>query len=291
MSDTPRWSDDPVSPAQKLVALSAEVPPRPVDVAAGWRSVLVAHAQPRRDWRLVPAFFASVALGAVLVLLLRPPVSAGPQILAANDAHWELRNNREVVIGSGKVTVASPAVTIATPHLRVQLLNGRVATDVTAHRTFLSVEEGEVVMRSGARLLRGATLGWPPEPEISERLLAPAPAADVCENAGADQLAQCLELESASDGLQAQAALYELGAFRARNNQPALALDAWKRSLERFPEGVLHPEVRLALMLELTRQHQYVEAERMARKFEETCPEDPRRADVAKLRASLRPVP
>jgi hypothetical protein len=290
MSDTPRWSDAPATPAQKLVALSAEVPPRPVDLASGWQRVLVASGKPQRDWRLVPAFLASVALGAALVLLLRPQAPAGPQVLAADGARWELRSG-EVVVASGRVTVSSTGVKIATPHLRVELLNGRVATDVTEHRTFLSVEEGEVVMNSGARLMRGATFGWPPEPEISARLLEPAPTAPICETAAADQLGPCLELESAGEGLQAQAALYELGAFRARSGQPALALEAWQRSLEKFPEGVLHPEVRLALLLELTRQHRFAEAEHAARQFEQTCPEDPRRSDVAKLRASLRPAP
>lgn len=289
MSDLRRWSDAPTTPAQKLVALSAEVPPRPVDLASGWQGVLVATARPRRDWRLIPAFLASVALGAALMLLLRPQVPAGPQVLAATGAQWEMRG-AEVYVASGKVTVSSRAQKIATPHLRVELLNGRVATEVSAHRTFLSVEEGEVVMRSGARLLSGATLSWPPEPEISPRLLAQTTTAPICESAGADQLAQCLELESAGDGLQAQAALYELGAFHARNHQPARALEAWHSSLKRFPEGVLHPEVRLAMLLELTRQKRFVEAERAARMFEETCPDDPRRNDVARLRASLRTV-
>ncbi len=289
MNDTPCWSDAPASAAQKLVALSAQIAPRPVDAAAGWRAVLVASAQPRRDWRLVPAFLASVALGAALVLLLRPAGANEPQIVAADGARWELRNG-EVVLSAGEVTVASSAVTIATPHLRAQLFHGRVATEVSQQQTFLFVEEGEVVLRSGMRLLKGASFGWPPEPEISARLLAPASAAPVCESANPSQLAECLELESAGDGLQAQAALYELGAFRARAHLPALALDAWKRSLERFPQGVLHPEVRLAIVLELTRQRRFDEAERAAQQFERTCPDDPRRADVAKLRASLRPT-
>lgn len=290
MNDTRRWSDDPTSAAQKLVALSAEIAPRPVDAAAGWRAVLVASAKPHRDWRRVPAFLASVALGAALVLLLRPAAANGPQIVAVDGARWELHPG-EVVLSSGKVTVASSAVTLVTPHLRAQLFHGRVATDVTQQQTFLFVEEGEVVLRSGVRLAKGASFGWPPEPEISARLLAQAPAASVCESAGPSQLAACLELESAGDGLQAQAALYELGAFRARSQLPALALEVWERSLERFPEGVLHPEVRLAIILELTRQHRFDEAERAAQQFERTCADDPRRADVAKLRASLRPTP
>lgn len=288
MGDTPRWSDAPQTPAQKLVALSAEIQPRPVDLAAGWRGVLVATAQPRSHWRLVPAFLASVALGAALVLILRPQTARSPEVLAASGAQWEKRSG-EIVVGSGKVTVSSAAVKIVTPHLRVALFNGRVAADVSTTQTILFVEEGEVVMRSGTRLQRGATLTWPPEPEISATLRAEATTAPICENAGAAQLAQCLELESGGDGLQAQAALYELGAFRARNNEPALALEAWRASLERFPDGVLHPEVRLALLLELTRLKRFPEAERTARSFEETCPEDPRRADVAKLRVSLRP--
>ena len=289
MSDTPRWSETPTTRAQRLVALTSEVPPRPVDLASGWQSVLVASARPRPDWRLVPAFVASVALGAALVLVLRPEGFGGLRVVAAEGARWELRGG-EVVVAAGKVTVSSAAVQVVTPHLRVGLLNGQVAMEVISDRTLLEVDEGEVVLRSGARLRQGATLRWPPEPEISERLIAQAAPDTICEGAGTDQLAQCLELESAGDGLQAQAALYELGAFRARNNQPALALEAWDRSLTRFPDGVLHPEVRLAALLELTRQKRFVEATRAARVFEETCPQDPRRSDVARLRQSLPPI-
>ena len=291
MNETPRWSDEPATRARKLVALSAEVPPRPVDLAAGWQGVVAASSVPRRDWRLVPAFLASVALGAALVLLLRPAAISAPHVLASDGAHWQLQPG-VVAVGAGKLTISSTKpITIATPHLRIELLNGRVATEVTHERTFFTVEEGEAVTRSGARLTRGATLGWPPAPEISESLMAQAPTAPICENATPEKLAHCLELESEGAGLQAQAALYELGAFHARSHAPALALEAWRASLERFPEGVLHPEVRLALMLELTRQQRFVEAEAEAQRFERTCPEDPRRADVAKLRASLRPLP
>jgi hypothetical protein len=287
MSDPRPWSSEPANPAQKLVGLSACVPPRPVDLAAGWQRVLVGAQRPQRNWKLVPAFLASVALGAALVLLLRPPVAATqPQVFAAAGARWELRSG-EVAIGSGRVTVSSAAVRISTPQLRFELLNGRVATEVTENRTLLVVEEGEVVLRSGTRLKRAEKLSWPPEPEISARLLARAPATPVCEEAGPDQRAHCLEVESLGTGLQAQAALYELGAFRARNNQPALALEAWRSSLERFPRGVLHPEVRIAYLLELTLQRRFAEADRAVRDFEESCPDDPRRADVARLRASL----
>jgi hypothetical protein len=292
MTEPNRWADAPASPAQKLVAVSAEVHPREVDVVEGWTRVLVATQKPRRDWRLVPAFFGSVALGALLMTLLRPAAPTGPRpdVVAAANARWELKNG-EVVVGLGKVSIGAKAAVIATPHLRFQVVNGRVAADVTAERTTLLVEEGEVVMRSGARLAKGARLGWPPAPVIAPSLLTPPTAGTVCSDAADAQRAECLELEAQGDGLQAQAALYELGQLHAREQRPADALGAWQRSLARFPNGVLHPEARLAVLLELTRQQRFAEAEAAARLFEAECPGDPRIPDVARLRASLRPLP
>lgn len=296
MNDVPRWSEAPASAAQKLVALSAEVPPREVDLAQGWRQVVAAGARPKRDWRLIPAFLASVALGAVLMTVLRPAVPNGTRVppvadvVAAADARWEVKNG-EVVVGSGKLTIGAKAVTVVTPHLRFQVVNGRVAAEVSAERTMLFIEEGEVVTRSGARLGRGRKLGWPPAPEIAPSLLAQAPAAATgCEASAVDQRAACLELEGKGDGLTAQAALYELGALHAREHRPDQALDAWRQSLARFPDGVLHPEVRLAVLLALTHQQRFAEAERAAREFEARCSGDPRLPDVARLRASLRPI-
>ncbi len=292
MTEPNRWADAPETPGQKLVALTAEVHPREVDVVQGWTRVLVATAKPRRDWRLVPAFFGSVALGALLMTVLRPAAPSGPrpEVVAASNARWELKNG-EVVVGLGKVTIGAKAATIATPHLKFQVVNGRVAADVSAERTMLLVEEGEVVMRSGARLSKGTKLGWPPAPDIAPSLRAPPTAGTVCSDIADDQRAECLELESQGDGLQAQAALYELGQLHAREQRPADALGAWQRSLSRFPSGVLHPEVRLAVLLELTRQQRFPEAETAARAFEAECQGDPRIADVARLRASLRPLP
>ena len=59
------------------------------------------------------------------------------------------------------------------------------------------------------------------------------------------------------------------------------AIDAWRQSLKRFPDGVLHPEVRLALLVELVRARRFAEAEVVAREFEVACADDPRRTAAA----------
>ncbi len=295
MNESPvRWAERPHSTASRWVALTTEVEPRRVDLNRGWQNVLVAAAAPRSDWRQVPALLVSMVLGAVLVLLAWPALRAPAlaQIQAGDDAHWHV-NGREVVIESGHVTFHSPgrgALDVATPHVKIEVSNGRVAAEVTAARTTVWVQDGEAVVRtreSFQRLRSGDAFSWPPLPAISERLIPSTAPALVCESAAPDVLGTCLETESQGTSLRAEAASYELGVWQVKAGHGERAVETWRRSLERFPEGVLHPEVRLALMLELVREQRLHEAGDVASAFEKACSDDPRRVDVARLRRSL----
>ncbi len=81
--------------------------------------------------------------------------------------------------------------------------------------------------------------------------------------------------------------LYELGVLELKQGNRADALAAWTTSLSRFPSGVLHPEVRLALLVELTKERRFTEALSVARAFETACADDPRLGDVQAPRHSL----
>jgi hypothetical protein len=199
-------------------------------------------AAPRSSWRLVPAFLRSVLAGSALALVVQP----------------------------------------AKPLARAEQ---SVATIVPAAGAAWSREEGDVVLRTpeGRRVVHaGESLLWPPAPDIPQALLAePVDATPTCLEARGAQRAQCLATEASRDGLDAQAALYELGALQVASGERRAALDTFRGSLTRFPDGVLHPEVRLALLVELVRARRFTEAAAAARDFEAACAEDPRMGDVA----------
>ncbi|MBK7859239.1 MAG: hypothetical protein IPJ65_11585 [Archangiaceae bacterium] len=295
MTETPRWLETRDTEAARLVALTAAVEPRSLDVAAGWRQVLIDSGRPRRSWLLIPAWVASMALGALLVLWLWPHVAPSrfaPTVEAASDARWSQKAD-EVVLEAGRLSLRAPrsgALMATTPHVRLEVVRGRVAADVTSSHTALRVESGETVVRAAERVWRlgaGDAMSWPVQPDIAPQLLGGAPPLGLCEASAPAQLVDCLELESRGAGMRAEAALYELGALRARQGRREAALDAWRASLARFPTGVLHPEVRLALLLELIAAERYPEAIRVAHDFEAACPDDARVGDVARLRKSV----
>ena len=189
------------------------------------------------------------------------------------------------------VRASAALVRIETPHAVLEVSQSRFLAEVITSGTSIVVEEGQVVLRAGAstRVVRaGESILWPPSPQIPVALLAaPAPTEARCAATPAGELRGCLEAEAATSSLDAQAAIYELGVLEAKSGRSELAIAAWEQSLRRFPEGVLHPEVRLALLVELVRARRFSEAEAIARGFEATCAGDPRRAEVATLRARL----
>ncbi|MFO0599026.1 MAG: hypothetical protein U0228_27200 [Myxococcaceae bacterium] len=170
--------------------------------------------------------------------------------------------------------------------------HSRFLAEVTASGTTVLVEEGEVVVRSrgtsqtvkaGASVTVRAAAAAIPEP-----LLTPAASSSRCNSMpqGTERLS-CLEAESAGAGLDAQAAIYELGVERAHAGNRDGALAAWRDSLARFAGGVLEPEVRIALMIELTQARRDADAIAAARDFEARFPDDARVGDVRSLRERL----
>lgn len=285
--------------AERQVALAASVPPRVIDHAS-WDD-LVARAGLRRsgDARLVPAFVLAMAAGVALVLLMQRPVprsapEPGVELVASAAAKWSQSPSGAVVLSAGRLSLARASevpVRIETPHVVIEAQRSRFLAEVVRSGTSLVVEEGEVVLRSGSmtRVVRaGESLIWPPAPLIPARLLeAPAPAEARCTASPAGARRDCLEAEAATSSLDAQAALYELGVLEMKSGRLDGAVEAWRQSLRRFPDGVLHPEVRLALLIALVRARRFAEAEVTAREFEAACPGDPRRAEVGTLRPLL----
>ncbi|MCA2980103.1 MAG: hypothetical protein INH41_16245 [Myxococcaceae bacterium] len=299
MDELRPWSeatDEAGARAARVMAAAAAVGPAPVDLT-GWDAVVARAARPRHGLRLGLAFAASAAAGALVVAALMPqraalPAVEPPVLVAAASARWTQRPDGVVSLEAGRLSVerASAAVLrLATPHAMLETSRARFLAEVTAGGTTLVVEEGEVVLRGQGqvRTVRaGETLVWPEAPRIPPPLEArPTALAPVCDGAGSRL--DCLRLEAKGDGLGAQAALYELGALERQSGHVDDALAAWTTSLSRFPDGVLHPEVRLALLVELTRLRRFEEAAAVARGFEASCGADPRRADVEALRRSL----
>jgi hypothetical protein len=301
MDELRLWSeakDEAGLKASRLVGLAAAIEPAPVDLSK-WEDVVQATKQ-RRDWRLVPAFAASLAAGIVLVLWLKPapnpvvaPAAEAPVLVASANASWQQQPSGVVRLDSGRLSVqraTSGRVVLETPHATLDATRARFLAEVTAGGTTVIVQEGEVVLRSKTetRVVKaGETLVWPPTPSIPEPLSAVASSStSVCDEVTGSRL-DCLRVEAKGDGLTAQAALYELGVLELKQGNASDALAAWTTSLARFPEGVLHPEVRLALLVELTRERRFTEALVVARAFESACAADPRVTDVQSLRRSL----
>lgn len=289
---------NPATEAERLIALAATVPPREVDRARFDELLAVAAAPPRRDWRLVPAFAASIALGALVVSVLRPAAPPPPppvELVASADARWTQASASVVSLSTGQLRVARPStqpVRIETPHVVLEATLARFLAEVTSTGTTLHVDEGEVVLRAGSerRVVRaGEEVVWPPAPVIPAALLEPAVGSTEarCASAGEGRRS-CLEAEAGESSLDAQAALFELGALEAQAGRSREAVAAWQRSLERFPDGVLHPEVRLRLLVELVRARRFSDAAEVAAAFEAHCADDARLADVRALAANLR---
>lgn len=280
--------------AAALLKSAASVKPRPVS-RAGWEAVLLDAAQPRAPWHLVPAFAASVLAGVILVLAVRPSLSnqeSARLAIEADHARWRHVTPERVSLSHGQLRLSrkspSPAW-LETPHLTVEVNAARFLADAVDGATTISVEEGEVMIRprGGAprRLHAHESLTWPRLPDIPTALLAHN-AEQVCDAAPRERR-DCLDRETQGHGLTAQAALYELGALYSAAGDVHQALLTWSRSLQRFPNGVLHPEVRLAMLVALTKARRFDEARDIAEGFALTCPDDPRLSDVQALRASL----
>ena len=181
---------------------------------------------------------------------------------------------------------------LATDEVAIQTSRSRFLAEVTDDGVSVFVQDGEVQVRTrtGVKTIKaGETFVWPPAPEIPSHLMA-GPIDSECMDRP-DQIG-CLEaLTASTDALEAEVSLFELGLLQAKRREREAALNTWRDSLNRFPEGSLHPEVRLAMLLELIRARRFHDATTAAREFEESCADDPRRAQVEQLRKSIQAAP
>lgn len=303
MSQPTRWLDDPTRAGpEALVARAAEVAPKPVDLHT-WDDVLARAAAKPRGPKLLPTFVVSATLGVLLVLGTRtamkpeaPSTPASPVLVAMENTRWHQEPGDLVVLESGKLSLPTPTsqvVRVRTPHVSIEARASRFLADVAVNGTMVFVEEGEVVVRIGAqerRLRAGESLTWPPAPVVPEKLLV-RPTELGCSEVPSGERLACLEAEAQGAGLTAQAALYEVGALELRAGHHAAARAAWQSSLTRFGDGVLHPEVRLALLVELVRERDFGAALEAAKDFERVCADDARVEDVRTLRLALEALP
>jgi len=281
---------DDERPAAEAMSRAAEIPGRTMDLAAGWDAVLERATKPdRRPW-----VFVALALGMALVVsVIAATRTPEPMVVAAPGAKWEQQADGGVHLHEGRVQVERPLdLALESSQVAVLTRSCRFAAEVIPEGTRVTVFEGQAVVRGAngdERVLRaGESALWPSTPSIPAGLEeGAAPPSRVCGEGEPAERLECLGRVSQGEGLEAQVALFELGRLRGRAGNAVGAASAWRASLQRFPEGVFAPEVQLALMVTLAQQHHFGEALAVARAFEASQLEDPRRDDVARLRRQL----
>ena len=178
-----------------------------------------------------------------------------------------------------------------TPDAVLDVTRCSFLAEVASGGTTVWVEQGELILRANqtVRVVHaGELLTWPPSPVIPGPLLQIPLATDSrCATLVLGPRRACLQSEATGNSLEAQAALYELGTLETSQGQLNAGLRAWRESLARIPQGVLHPEVRLSLLIELVKARRFADAREAARDFETHCEDDPRIGDVESLRRAL----
>lgn len=269
--------------AAELIGLTHQISARPVELSAGWERVLERATQRQRSvLTLVVAGLAAVFLGVVgtsAVLSARRPA-----VVAASGAQWEWQQSGVVQLQRGRVqSVRRVSLRLESPQVSIIARECSFAAEVIAEGTRVTVFEGEAVVRGGDGVERtigtGESVLWPAVPAIAPSLVPSAPAAST--EAGCSDV-PCFEGLAAGDDLKAEVALFELA-----RRQPSRSVARLRESLTRFPDGVFVPEVRLALLVELTREARVAEALEVAKAFEAATPDDPRVEDVRALRQQL----
>jgi hypothetical protein len=301
MGETRPWKDArPDDPAEQraaeLVELAAKVPPRQVDVGTGWDAIIDRAMRTPRGRPLPLSAFAIAALlvvgGLQFVVRQGTVGNFAPRVVASQGAQWHREGDGALILTLGRLEISRPKgqVILHSPHVTVIAVNARFLADTTSAATRIEVYEGEVIVRhedSGVVVQPGDSRIWPDAPAMPQALVPPSMPPERCADELGIQRRACLWQQIEMPGLVAQAALFELGVFELKEGNDKMAEVAWKKSLERFPEGVLAPEVRLSLLGELHKQKRFTEAAEMAREFEKASPEDPRTPELAKFRAQL----
>jgi hypothetical protein len=285
------WRDGVRSPdaheqrAAQVVQQTHELGPRPVDLGAGWDQVLSrATARRTSPMTLVLAGALSMLVGVWATGALLK--TREPDVVAATGTQWERRTDGAVQLQAGRLqTSRATTVRVESPQVTISALACRFAAEVISEGTRVTVYEGTAVVRSGDGVERtlgpGESALWPAAPVISPALSVQSAPNVTCTDVA------CFERLARGDGLDAEVALFELGRQRAQAGDVARAVALWRESLTRFPGGVFDPEVRLSLLVTLTRQRQLGEALEAAREFEARQPDDPRLDDVRALRRQL----
>lgn len=286
-----RFRDEAKTEAERRAAdvlEKAAVPPRELD-ASRWQEVVERAMRPQRQRSLGWAFAASVLVGVLVAYLGRTskPEPVTSLVVVTTGTRWTRGPTGEFQLESGRLTVPrdTKSVTIQTPDLTVTATRAAFLAEVVDGRSFVRVDEGVVSVRVGdttRELHAGEAFRWPDVPAALELHV---PDEGLCRDAAVR--AECLEVEARGDALDAQSALYELGALRAHQGDVEGAVSAWTSSLARFPDGVLQPEVRLALFVELLAAHRIEDAQVVGRDFERCCASDPRVADVRSVLKTL----
>lgn len=230
---------------------------------------------------------------------LPAPPEAEPQppqhLVAAAGAVWSLPLEGGVRLERGRFEVQphEEAYPVSTPEVSLASQSARYAADVTEAGTSVRVFEGEVEVfafagQQSVTLRAGEERVFAPGNAPSALdIVPPEVSSPACARHSLEQRVACLGNEAKGDGLRAQAALYEAAYLLARAGRAPTAELTLRESLRRFPHGVLHPEVRLALIRALHAQRRLSEAADVAREFLEACPDDPRTADVTALLRTL----
>jgi hypothetical protein len=275
--------------AAELVKQVAEVPARAMDVARGWDSVLERATQPRPGPWLLAALAVLVAVVGSVALHRR----SEPSVVASSGAKWETRIDGSVQLQVGRVQTSRPVdLRLETPHVSILARSCVFAAEVAADGTRVTVSEGEAWVKAGSdaeQVLRaGESRLWPATPPIPALLDQPPPAPSPwCADLEPGRRSECLSGVAQGNGLEAQVALFELARLQVGAGEGGAAVETWRTSLARFPQGVLAPEARLAVLVALTQQRRFDEAVQAAREFEQTSADDPRRPDVTALRRQL----
>lgn len=281
----PKASDESVRRAAEVVASTHRIEPRPVELSAGWNGVLqrVTRSGPSTV-TLVLGGLVAASIGVVVTVAVMRARAPAATVVASSGTQWARQQDGAVQLQRGQLkTVRRVSLRLESPQVSVVATDCSFAAEVIAEGTRVAVFEGTAVVRSGEGVERTLAAGesalWPATPEIAPSLSAGRPGAVV--DASCSDVA-CFEQAARGDDLKAEVALFELA-----RRQPDRAVEHWRRSLERFPDGVFVPEVRLALMVALTRQGRFAEALDQARSFEASAPDDPRVDDVRRLRRQL----
>jgi hypothetical protein len=228
--------------------------------------------------------------------LVEAPAQQPPQnVVTSAEAVWSVPVEGSLEVERGRFEVGPHAepYTVTTPEVSLASSSARYAADVTEAGTTVRVFEGEVEVVTFASKQQ-VTLRAPEERSFTPGsapsaldVVPPEVSSPACARRSFEQRVACLSSEAKGEGLKAQAALYEVAYLLARSGRAATAELTLRESLRRFPQGVLNPEVRLALIRALYAERRLGEAGRVAREFLAECPTDPRAAEVERFVKTL----